>query len=490
MGKIAKIILIFLLTTLSNPKEGHVSGSFSMAYGAKKYIVHFDNQRHKIYHPDTDIDALYAEFRTHFLGAVIAASGKMDALLKQAKAKKLPLVGIQLAWPEMPLVEYREIAMVNPASYPLIISLPVSLENYGGLYHFKFAFTEPVKAIDLKWLQEKLKALVTSGWRETEPKEIDLSDFHYPDAIKAYEKHALYAGVLFSVHKDMLEYYGKQLQRLLNKVGPRLQREINGKTFEKQSKINLLAMEKAFGNKNPLNSGMFNPWGPIQDDSGGVHCFRPRWQNTNAIVTALFASHENQWDLLSERATALIEKSLEIEPEHLRSIRTDLMILQLENKDHYSRYYYGPEEIDKGRMEEALAALLDNAQKGEQEKADAVERLWDLVGDHTTQNTVRDITRYYQSLENDYSTQNQAILVLAKIGTTVSAKALIELYGKTSLSDSGDSYFLRQEMLTALESTGRPAIRPLKKALAETSIKKDPVRSRELGAVLETIAQP
>ncbi len=489
-----KIIFLILGLILWFPGEGHVSGSFSTTWGDRYFIIHFDNQRHKIYRPETDVDGLYRQFQKNFLSMVEEQSSKRDNLFEQAGARKIPVTEIRLKWPEMVLLSPDDIELINPASYPLLLCLPVQPDNGRGLYHFKLALTGPVPARDLEWLHKELTQMVSKNDSCPDDDEIplntiDLDDYPYVNVIQTYTGHALYAGTLFHVARDQTDFFRDQLTAWMDRIGPELNREVSCPAFEKETGAHLISMDAVFGKDQGLCSGNFNPWGPIQDEAQGISFFRPRAQSPNTIVTALFAAKTDQWGGLSERITGLLEKLTQANPEQWRSVRTDLMIMQLNGKIEGSPYYFEPDVLDKGRMESALSTLLNNSQKTKEAQRNAMDQLAYLVDQRTTGQTIQAIVQYFASPKNEYSDLAQVIQVLGKIRSTPSARALIGLYLDRPLSDSGDTYFLRQDILTALKSTGLPAITLIEEALARESIQQQPLRVEELTAVLKALTR-
>ncbi len=487
-----QIIFLILGLILWFPGEGHVSGSFSTTWGNRQFILHFDNQLHKIYHPGTDVDALYRQFQKNFLARVEERSFKMNALFEQAGARQIPVTEIRLKWPEMVLISPGDIELVSPASYPLLLCLPVQPDNGRGLYHFKLALTGPVPARDLEWLHKELTQMVSGNdpcpdRDEVSTKTIDLDDYPYVNVIHTYAGHALYAGTLFLVARDQAGFFRDQLKAWMDNIGPELDREVSRPAFAKETGVNLISLENIFGKGQALCSGNFNPWGPIQDEARGISFFRPRVQSPNAIVTTLFAAKTDQWGKVSERITALLEKLTQANPEQWRSVRTDLAIMQLNGKIEGSPYYFEPDVLDKGRMESALSSLLNNSQQTRDAQRNAMDQLAYLADQGTTGQTIQAMRQYVTSPKNEYSDQVQAIQVLGNIRSEPSARALVGLYTDMPFSDSGDPYFLRQEILTALEATGLPAKAPVEEALARESIRQHPLRVEELTAVLNAI---
>jgi hypothetical protein len=482
------ILLFVLITLLGIPKEGHVSGSFSEFYGEKEYLVHYDNQRHKIYTRDTNVGELYQEFRQEFLSGMAAKAGKFDELVQKAKMKKIALAAIHLEWPEVVAKKDADVKGLSNTSYPLLLSLPVSDGQYGGLYHFKFALTAPIKEPEVKWLREQINQILYE-----EPREdvvippVDLAEYQLPSVYKHYEKHSLYLGAMFKTTGEVTTFYQKQLQKIMDNIAQVVGKDVARADFENEMEIKIILMTKALKKRGNPDASVFNPWGPMVDRLKGVEFSRPRYQNENMLISTMFATKKDGWGKIATHIPKLIGKTLQQKPEHILSVKTDTLLIKLGETNIDSNVFYELGEMKNDRVINALVEFLYADNHDSSYKSVALDALRKIVGKNTSDKIVGRVASFYQTIKSDYSMQNNVLQVFGAIPTSASSDALIGIYKVSSISDTGDPYFLRQEIFRALENIGTPAMIPLEKALKDNGIKKDEKRVKEINEVIAEI---
>ncbi len=321
-----KVFTILTVTTvvLIHPMEGHVSGSFSAVYGQEEYILSFDNQRHKIYYPGT-VKRLYQQFHQDFINSITAKQDELIHVLDTWKAKGTPVVRMNLAWPEIALINARKIDSISAGSYPLVLALPIQNPEGDGLFVFKCAIESPIEYNNLKWFTDQLQTLLFR--EENAEHEInELESLVYPQAIYQRGKYALAAAAFFQTRPSALEFYTNQLQAILAKSIPALEM-IMSNTANAQYVAELEEIRKATEAEN-LELDWFNIEGPIVDEINTLQFFRPRFDTPNVIVTALIASKKYPATKLTDQMTDALEESQMISPDQMRSIQRDLVIMR------------------------------------------------------------------------------------------------------------------------------------------------------------------
>ncbi|MCP3922818.1 MAG: hypothetical protein GY714_09560 [Desulfobacterales bacterium] len=485
------IFLLVILIILLIPMEAYVSGSFGEFYGEKNYLVSYDNQRHKIYTRDTDVDALYREFQKEFFADITSKTERINRLLEDAKKKGIPLINIDLELPNLEVKNNAELSMVSRASYPLIINFPIERQNRGGIYNFMFALSSSIKKTDGKWFLEQLHNLfVSSSNSEVLSDKIKPEQYKLPKVTVFKTNYALYAGGHFKTKGEVTLYYKEQLLIIMNTVAPVVEKYAGQANFEKDVKIKVFPIAEALKKSKRSESSAFNPLGPIHDHGKGVDFFRPRYGNQNFMVTALFAVPKDNWGDLGNNITILLKQNLVSETDQMRSFRIDTLLIKLKAERINSRVFYDLRNYKDNRVAEALVEFIHQAERSNSDKRSALDTLTKLVGEKTSDKIVNSITSFYNNNQINDSMQKDVLLLLGAIHTEVSASNIIEIYKKSSTADTGDPYFVRQEMFRALENIGKPAIEPLKKALKDKIIENDKKRVKEIRKVIETIETP
>lgn len=307
MGARGFLFLSVLLLFILLPREAQLSGSFEETYGEEEFIVQFDNRRHKVYRSAEQARRLFDGFRHDFFRTMNRKGPGLRALLRTARARKIPIVPVNLGWPEALLEEPFQVQKIQASSYPLILALRIEPES-GGRYHVKLAMASPPPVQQLVWLADELTRLLEADAAMTTA--VDLTAFGRPRVIRQGKLYSLYAACLFFARDEARVAYERQLAALADKAVAALERRLASPDFEKETGTRLRPIAPAMAKSRRKGDALYNPRGPAVDEEAGVEFVRPVFDNGYLVVRVLTAPEKYDWGALSMKLEAWLGQAM------------------------------------------------------------------------------------------------------------------------------------------------------------------------------------
>jgi hypothetical protein len=468
-------LIVALIAVL--PATAAASGSFVERHGERWYLVGYDNQRHKIYRSSDQASRLYKGFQLRFFARMAGARARLDALFKAARRQKLPLAEIDLTYPELTLVKSAQIRAVSKQAYPLILAVPID-PDHGGQYTFKIALSAPPRAAQLARLIKQISAILNAQ-TDVHQGKVKLTAFQMPRVEGHLGTCAVYVGGMFKADKATSAHYVRKLDPLLKKVTAALRADLG------QAQIKgLVPLSRALKGNPRQGPALFNPHGPMVDDHAGYELVRPRFQRENLMVTALFATRKGTRSEILPRVTKLLERTLSGIAARQRLLQLDILALALRRKDPPSAVINKLEAHGGTRALDLLTRFTKDRTKTVPARMAAVNALSRLAGKQASKPVLEAMLALFRQVGTAPSRQRSIVAAIRRSATPHTARTLLAIYRGCSMSDLGDPYYLRADVLDGLEGLGAVAAAPLLRYTRQHKTRRQAKRQRELRKLL------